>query len=349
MLLNTGPELVQSSHGLLSTLAFQLGPGAPPNYALEGSIAIAGQGISWLRDRMGFIESAGAAGAGLPASLLVGPSLCPTPQQIGGSVQFTTACCCCPAHPRPPAPPRPTSLQPTARRWRAACPTAAAFTLCPPLAACWRPGGRTMRGASSWASRSTAQRYCRSCRCTAWLHAVRLLSAGAASLPWLLQWSPHVQARAALHFCNSPYLAPYLALPGRMQAHIVRAMLEAICFQTLDVLAAMQQDADCSELRVMFVDGGASQNSLLMQVGPPTRSGAGRSLHVGRQWGAAAAGRHAPPACAHPALLACLMPVHALCLPVAFAPLPPCPPACRCRPTSCRCLCAAPPTWRRHP
>lgn len=59
MLLNTGPELVQSSHGLLSTLAFQLGAGAAPHYALEGSIAIAGQGISWLRDRMGFIASAG--------------------------------------------------------------------------------------------------------------------------------------------------------------------------------------------------------------------------------------------------------------------------------------------------
>ena len=59
MLLNTGPEVVQSRHGLLSTLAFQLGPSAPPCYALEGSIAIAGQGISWLRDRMGFIASAG--------------------------------------------------------------------------------------------------------------------------------------------------------------------------------------------------------------------------------------------------------------------------------------------------
>jgi glycerol kinase len=43
-------------------------------------------------------------------------------------------------------------------------------------------------------------------------------------------------------------------------------MLEAICFQTLDVLHAMQQDADCSHLRALFVDGGASQNSLLMQV-----------------------------------------------------------------------------------
>ena len=50
-----------------------------------------------------------------------------------------------------------------------------------------------------------------------------------------------------------------------LQAHIVRAMLEAVCFQTLDVLDAMQQDADCSELGAMFVDGGASQNNLLMQ------------------------------------------------------------------------------------
>lgn len=58
MLLNTGSELVQSSHGLLSTLAFQLGADAAPSYALEGSIAIAGQGISWLRDRMGFIADA---------------------------------------------------------------------------------------------------------------------------------------------------------------------------------------------------------------------------------------------------------------------------------------------------
>ena len=126
MLLNTGRELVQSRHGLLSTLAYQvgpacrgsvcsgcnlivwrmcsgqsrtvlqaqwvapqnapapslrtaalpcpalpaclqLGPTAAPHYALEGSIAIAGQGISWLRDRMGFI---GSAGAGRAAQLL---------------------------------------------------------------------------------------------------------------------------------------------------------------------------------------------------------------------------------------------------------------------------------------
>lgn len=46
----------------------------------------------------------------------------------------------------------------------------------------------------------------------------------------------------------------------------MRALLEAICFQTRDVLEAMKADADLSELRAMFVDGGASQNSLLMQM-----------------------------------------------------------------------------------
>ena len=42
MLLNTGVEPVQSHHGLLTTLAYQLGADAAPCYALEGSIAIAG-------------------------------------------------------------------------------------------------------------------------------------------------------------------------------------------------------------------------------------------------------------------------------------------------------------------
>ena len=37
--------------------AHQLGPQEPPQYALEGSIAIAGAGVSWLRDRLGLIDS----------------------------------------------------------------------------------------------------------------------------------------------------------------------------------------------------------------------------------------------------------------------------------------------------
>uniref|UniRef100_A0A5B7AFB2 glycerol kinase n=1 Tax=Davidia involucrata TaxID=16924 RepID=A0A5B7AFB2_DAVIN len=58
ILLNTGEEIIQSNHGLLSTIAFKLGPEAPANYALEGSIAIAGAAVQWLRDSLGIISTA---------------------------------------------------------------------------------------------------------------------------------------------------------------------------------------------------------------------------------------------------------------------------------------------------
>lgn len=58
ILLNTGDEIIQSKHGLLSTLAFKLGPQASTNYALEGSIAIAGAAVQWLRDSLGIIATA---------------------------------------------------------------------------------------------------------------------------------------------------------------------------------------------------------------------------------------------------------------------------------------------------
>ncbi|CAI0474426.1 unnamed protein product [Linum tenue] len=58
ILLNTGEEIVKSKHGLLTTLAYKLGPNAPTNYALEGSIAIAGAAVQWLRDSLGIIKSA---------------------------------------------------------------------------------------------------------------------------------------------------------------------------------------------------------------------------------------------------------------------------------------------------
>jgi glycerol kinase len=57
MLLNTGTEPVFSKNGLLTTVAYQVGEEAPV-YALEGSIAIAGALIQWLRDNLGIIESA---------------------------------------------------------------------------------------------------------------------------------------------------------------------------------------------------------------------------------------------------------------------------------------------------
>lgn len=58
ILLNTGDQMINSTHGLLSTVAFKLGANAPTNYALEGSIAIAGAAVQWLRDGLGLIGSA---------------------------------------------------------------------------------------------------------------------------------------------------------------------------------------------------------------------------------------------------------------------------------------------------
>jgi glycerol kinase len=55
MLLNTGAEPVQSTAGLLTTVAYQFGD-QPAHYALEGSIAITGALVQWLRDNLGLIE-----------------------------------------------------------------------------------------------------------------------------------------------------------------------------------------------------------------------------------------------------------------------------------------------------
>lgn len=69
---------------------------------------------------------------------------------------------------------------------------------------------------------------------------------------------------------GAPYWDPYARgqitglTRGTTKAHIARAALDAIAYQTLDVLTAMQQDAATS-IRVLKVDGGASANNLLMQ------------------------------------------------------------------------------------
>jgi glycerol kinase len=55
MLLNTGNHPVESKHGLLTTLGYQIGD-QKPVYCLEGSIAIAGALVQWLRDNLQMIE-----------------------------------------------------------------------------------------------------------------------------------------------------------------------------------------------------------------------------------------------------------------------------------------------------
>ncbi len=55
MLLNTGDRPIPSQNGLLTTLAYQIGSERPV-YALEGSIAVAGALVQWLRDNLGIID-----------------------------------------------------------------------------------------------------------------------------------------------------------------------------------------------------------------------------------------------------------------------------------------------------
>lgn len=67
LVLNTGNEIVRSHNGLLTTLAYQF-EGQPPVYALEGSIAVTGSAIQWLRDQLQVFDSA-ADSEGLAASV----------------------------------------------------------------------------------------------------------------------------------------------------------------------------------------------------------------------------------------------------------------------------------------
>jgi len=57
LLLNTGEKAVQSKHGLLTTVGYQI-RGQKAVYCLEGSVAIAGALVQWLRDNLGLISNA---------------------------------------------------------------------------------------------------------------------------------------------------------------------------------------------------------------------------------------------------------------------------------------------------
>ncbi|MFZ4893170.1 glycerol kinase GlpK [Plantibacter sp. Mn2098] len=57
IIFNTGEEIVHSENGLLTTLGYKLGD-AKPHYALEGSIAVTGSLVQWLRDNLGLFSSA---------------------------------------------------------------------------------------------------------------------------------------------------------------------------------------------------------------------------------------------------------------------------------------------------
>ena len=152
LLLNTGRELVRSTQGLLTTVCYQHGT-APPTYALEGSIAVTGSAVQWLRDQLGIISDAREMEA------------------LAGSVDDTGGAYFVPAFSGLFAP-----------HWRS-----------------------DARGA--------------------------------------------IVGLARFH----------------TKAHLARATLEAICYQSRDVALAMESDADTA-LDVLKVDGGVTANALCMQI-----------------------------------------------------------------------------------
>ena len=81
LLVNTGAQAVQSAHGLLTTIGYRVGE-APAVYALEGSIAVTGSLVQWLRDNLGFISSAGEIEA-LAASVADNGGCCVVPAFSG--------------------------------------------------------------------------------------------------------------------------------------------------------------------------------------------------------------------------------------------------------------------------
>ena len=67
--------------------------------------------------------------------------------------------------------------------------------------------------------------------------------------------------------------------------------MEAVCFQTCDVLEAMKLDAQFDDLKALKVDGGASRNATLMQIQVSPRRTASNCASCDRQGGFAADGR----------------------------------------------------------
>ena len=150
LLMNSGERPIMSSNNLLTTVAWKIGDKV--NYALEGSIFVAGSVVQWLRDGLGIIKSSSEVEE-LAASV-----------PDNGGVYFVPAL--------------------------------------------------TGLGAPHW------DQY----------------------------------AKGSIYGISR----------GTTAAHIARAALEGIAFQTMDIVIAMQKDADIT-LKELKVDGGASRNNLLMQ------------------------------------------------------------------------------------
>uniref|UniRef100_T1IIH9 Probable glycerol kinase n=1 Tax=Strigamia maritima TaxID=126957 RepID=T1IIH9_STRMM len=153
MLYNTGTKPIFSKHGLLTTVAYKFGEDEPVRYAIEGSVAIAGACINWLKDNLGLIDNVAET------------------ETLASSVDGT--------------------------------------------------------------------------------HGVYFVPAFSGL------FAPHWESEAkGLIFGLTQYTK---------KAHLVRAAFEAICFQTREILDAMNKDSNIA-LSSLKVDGGLSENNFLMQL-----------------------------------------------------------------------------------
>ncbi|MEN9559053.1 MAG: Glycerol kinase [Pseudomonadota bacterium] len=81
MLMNTGTQAVSSKNQLLTTTAWQIG-NSPPQYAMEGSVFMAGAIVQWLRDNLGIINTASDIEA-LAGSVPGSEGVCLVPAFVG--------------------------------------------------------------------------------------------------------------------------------------------------------------------------------------------------------------------------------------------------------------------------
>lgn len=199
-----------SAAGLLTTLAFQLGPDRPAQYALEGSVAVAGLGISWLRDNLGVLASAKDSEA-LAASVdsTAGVYFVPAFSGAHGTSCLGSSRVLCGSGLRLVGAVVALPLLLDRRKGLR-------------LQACWCPTGRTARVEP----------------CLDTTEAILKISTSRSTTP------PPPAGLLAPHWQDSARGA-LLGLSGySTKAHVVRAMLEAVCWQSREVLDAMRADAD---------------------------------------------------------------------------------------------------------
>nr|CAD7259530.1 unnamed protein product [Timema shepardi] len=234
-------QRVKSTHGLLTTVAYQMGPSAAPVYALEGSVGVAGAALGWLRDNINLLQDISET-----------ESLAET---VGGTgdVYFV------PAFSGLYAP----YWQQDARGYVQISHTHSSTEFL------------RLGGAEQTVTREIQEyNYCGHivsviCYCGRIVSVIcycgRIVS--------VICYCGRIVSvicycgRIVGVICYCHHIASVICgiTEDTTQLHIIRAALEAVCFQTRDILEAMNKDCGIP-LSKLQVDGGMTTNNLLMQL-----------------------------------------------------------------------------------